>query len=88
LVLWHFAGTKHFERYREENVIGRNVIERLLQCIYSPNNQLEEYFMIPLFSRFPFVWTQKSQPQLFSVTEKRKKEKNWIANLFIFFENR
>jgi len=28
LVLWHFAGTKHFERYREENVIGRNVIER------------------------------------------------------------
>jgi len=28
LVLWNFAGTKYFERYREENVTGSNVLER------------------------------------------------------------
>jgi len=32
LVLRNFAGTKHFERYREENVIGRNVKERFSVC--------------------------------------------------------
>jgi len=28
IVLWNFAGTEHFKRYREGNVTGRNVIER------------------------------------------------------------
>ena len=36
MVLWNFAGTKLFERYKEENVIGRNVIERFY-CISFAN---------------------------------------------------
>ena len=35
MVLGNFAGTKHFERCREENVIGRNVIKRFHCRLYA-----------------------------------------------------
>ena len=48
LVLWGFARTKHFERYREENVIGRNVIERFHCTVNSTFAASIRYYFLHL----------------------------------------